>query len=133
MIKYNTKSWFRHILSFHKTDTIYAFRYELIIVALYAAGFAWIEQTYLQKYEYIFSKMAQFFSFIGFAFSMLLVFRINSAYDKWWEGRKMWGALVNNCRNFALKIKAFVPQSEIEVKDKLYDWMAAFPKSLKYH
>ncbi|MEJ6584155.1 MAG: bestrophin family ion channel [Crocinitomicaceae bacterium] len=133
MIKYNTKSWFRHILSFHKTDTIYAFRYELIIVALYAAGFAWIEQTYLQKYEYIFSKMAQFFSFIGFAFSMLLVFRINSAYDKWWEGRKMWGALVNNCRNFALKIKAFVPQSEIEAKDKLYDWMAAFPKSLKFH
>ena len=64
--------------------------------------------------------------------SLLLVFRTNTAYDRWWEGRKMWGALVNNCRNFALKIKAFVPQSEIEVKDKLYDWMAAFPKSLKF-
>ena len=133
MIKYNSKSWFRHILSFHKTDTIYTFRYELLTVALFSAGFAYIEQTYLQQYESLFSKIGQFFSFIGFAFSLLLVFRINSAYDKWWEGRKLWGALVNNARNFALKIKAFVPDSESEIKDQLYDWMAAFPKSLKYH
>lgn len=133
MIKYNSKTWFRHILSFHKTDTIYTFRYELLIVAIFTAVFAYIEQTYLQPYEHIFAKIGQFFSFIGFAFSLLLVFRINSAYDKWWEGRKLWGALVNNARNFALKIKAFVPDSESEVKDKLYDWMAAFPKSLKFH
>ena len=133
MIKYNSKSWFRHILSFHKTDTIYTFRFELLIVAIFSAGFAYIEQTYLQQYESLFSKIGQFFSFIGFAFSLLLVFRINSAYDKWWEGRKLWGALVNNARNFALKVKAFVPDSESEIKDQLYDWMAAFPKSLKYH
>lgn len=133
MIKYNSKSWFKDILSFHKTDTIYAFRYELLIIAIYSAVFAYIEQTYLQHYEYLFAKVAQFFSFIGFAFSMLLVFRINSAYDKWWEGRKHWGALVNNCRNFALKINAFVPESEIEIKNKLFDWMAAFPASLRNH
>ena len=133
MIKYNSKTWFRHILSFNKTDTIYAFRYELIIIALYTTGFAYLEQTYLQQYENMFSKIGQFFGFIGFAFSMLLVFRINSAYDKWWEGRKTWGALVNNCRNFALKIRAFVPDSEKDIKDKLYDWMAAFPASLRNH
>lgn len=133
MIKYNSKTWFRHILSFHKTDTIYAFRYELIVIALFAAGLAWVEQTYLQEYEYMFSKIGQFFGFIGFAFSMLLVFRINSAYDKWWEGRKTWGSLVNNCRNFALKIRAFVPDSEKEIKNQLYDWMAAFPTALKNH
>lgn len=133
MIKYNSKTWFRHILSFHKTDTIYTFRYELLIVAVFSGGFAYIEQSYLQQYEYLFSKIGQFFSFIGFAFSLLLVFRINSAYDKWWEGRKLWGALVNNARNFALKVKAFVPDSEMEIKNELYDWMAAFPKSLKFH
>lgn len=133
MIKYNSKTWFKDILSFHKTDTIWAFRFELLIIAIYTTTFAYVEQTYLQQYEYLFAKVAQFFSFIGFAFSMLLVFRINSAYDKWWEGRKMWGALVNNCRNFALKIKAFVPDSEKEIKDKLFDWMAAFPASLRNH
>lgn len=133
MIKYNSKTWFKDILSFHKTDTVYAFRYELLIVAVFSAGFAYIEQVYLQQYEHIFAKIGQFFSFIGFAFSLLLVFRINSAYDKWWEGRKMWGALVNNGRNFALKVKAFIPDSEIEIKNDLYDLMAAFPTSLKHH
>lgn len=42
---------------------------------------------------------------IGFVFSLLLAFRINSAYDRWWEGRKIWGNLTNNSRNLAIKLK----------------------------
>ena len=49
---------------------------------------------------------------LGFAISMLLVFRTNTAYDRWWEGRKLWGSLVNNSRNLALKIASFLPQDE---------------------
>ena len=41
----------------------------------------------------------------GVLISLLLVFRTNSAYDRWWEGRKLWGSLVNNSRNFALKLE----------------------------
>jgi len=37
-----------------------------------------------------------------------LVFRTNTAYDRWWEGRKMWGSLVNNSRNFAIKLSAIL-------------------------
>lgn len=47
-------------------------------------------------------------SLLGFAISMLLVFRTNTAYDRWWEGRKFWGALVNNSRNLALKLDAML-------------------------
>ncbi len=133
MIKYNSKSWFKHITSFSKTDIMWTFRYELIIVAIYSALIAYWEQLALYRYGDLLDQVSKFFSFIGFAFSMLLVFRINSAYDKWWEGRKLWGALVNNCRNFALKVKAFVPDSETEKKNELYDWMAAFPSSLSQH
>ena len=46
---------------------------------------------------------------LGFAISMLLVFLTNTAYDRWWEGRKLWGAIVNNSRNLALKLDAFLP------------------------
>jgi ion channel-forming bestrophin family protein len=45
---------------------------------------------------------------LGFVISLLLVFRTNTAYDRWWEGRKMWGALVNNSRNFSLKLSAIL-------------------------
>lgn len=33
--------------------------------------------------------------------------RLNMAYDRWWEGRKLWGKLVNVSRNLAVKIQAF--------------------------
>lgn len=46
------------------------------------------------------------YSLLGFVISLLLVFRTNTAYDRWWEGRKLWGAIVNDSRNLALKINA---------------------------
>ena len=39
--------------------------------------------------------------FVGTALGLLLVFRTNQSYDRWWEGRKLWGAMVNTCRNLA--------------------------------
>ena len=38
---------------------------------------------------------------IGTVLGLLLVFRTNSSYDRFWEGRKMWGGIVNECRNLA--------------------------------
>jgi putative membrane protein len=45
---------------------------------------------------------------MAFVLGLFLVFRTNTAYDRWWEGRKMWGSLVNNSRNMAFKVNAFV-------------------------
>jgi putative membrane protein len=39
---------------------------------------------------------------------LLLAYRTNTAYDRWWEGIKLWGALVNNSRNLALKLSAML-------------------------
>ena len=49
---------------------------------------------------------------LGFVISLLLVFRTNTAYDRWWEGRKLWGALVNNSRNLALKLSVILSVKE---------------------
>ncbi|KAM3577161.1 hypothetical protein VYU27_001077 [Nannochloropsis oceanica] len=35
------------------------------------------------------------------ALGLLLVFRTNAAYDRFWEARKVWGSVTNNCRNLA--------------------------------
>ena len=48
--------------------------------------------------------------------SLLLAYRTNTAYDRWWEGRKLWGALVNNSRNLAIKLNAYLE----EERDKIY-------------
>ena len=54
------------------------------------------------------------YSVLGFVISLLLVFRTNTAYERWWEGRKLWGALVNSSRNFAIKLKTSLPEPEID-------------------
>lgn len=45
-------------------------------------------------------------SLLGFVISMLLVFRTNTAYDRWWEGRRLLGSLTNVSRNFSIKLKS---------------------------
>ncbi len=52
----------------------------------------------------VLDKLIQIYSIIGFVISLLLVFRTNTAYDRWWEGRKKWGAYVNDTRNLATKL-----------------------------
>lgn len=54
---------------------------------------------------------------LGFALSLLLVFRTNTAYDRWWEGRKLWGALVNNSRNLAIKLNSLLPKEDEHNRD----------------
>lgn len=47
-------------------------------------------------------------SFVGFVLGLLLVFRTNTAYERWWEGRKLWGALISDSRNFCVKVSRLV-------------------------
>jgi ion channel-forming bestrophin family protein len=50
-------------------------------------------------------------SVLGAALSILLAFRTNSAYGRWWEARTLWGAMVNNSRSLARQVIAFAPGS----------------------
>ena len=45
---------------------------------------------------------------IGTALAFLIGFRNNSAYDRWWEARKIWGKLINDSRYFSLKVISFI-------------------------
>src|SRR4051812_19377363 len=38
-------------------------------------------------------------SLVGVALGLLLVFRTNASYDRFWEGRRMWGSIINEARN----------------------------------
>ena len=112
MIKYNPKIWFKHIISFNHSDTINKLWKELIALGIFTLGIAYIEIKYIGNTEKL-SELMQVYSLIGFVLSLLLVFRTNTAYDRWWEGRKKWGELVNNSRNLAIKISALTDDPEI--------------------
>lgn len=52
------------------------------------------------------------FEYAGLVMGLILVFRINAGYDRWWEARKLWGSVVNSSRNLAIIIANYVPSTE---------------------
>lgn len=80
----------------------------IIAMGLYGWLIAYLELEYWElKDNSSVKNLTLLHNLLGFVLSLLLVFRTNTAYDRWWEGRKLWGNLVNNSRNLAMKIKSF--------------------------
>lgn len=117
MVSYNTKDWFTFIFRFHKADTFRTLFPIMIAIGAYSGIIGYMEVEYWKLSEDSYVKnITIMHGMLGFVISLLLVFRTNTAYDRWWEGRKMWGSLVNNSRNFAIKL-AVILQEE---KDRSY-------------
>jgi putative membrane protein len=69
---------------------------------------------------------------LGVVLSVLLVFRTNTAYDRWWEGRKLWGQLLNDSRNLVIKVKHLVKVDSDE-KWQFAHLVSSFAYALKEH
>lgn len=113
MISYNPKDWLRFLFTLHRTDTVRQLFPLIIFIGFYSWGIVYLEANYLKLTQNSYAKnITTMHSLLGFAISMLLVFRTNTAYDRWWEGRKLWGALVNNSRNLAVKMNSILSRED---------------------
>lgn len=109
MVSYNPKEWLVFIFQFHKADTFRQLFGLMLLMAGYSAFVAFLEVEWLKLGDNPHLKnITIMHSMLSFVISMLLVFRTNTAYDRWWEGRKLWGSLVNNSRNLALKLSVML-------------------------
>ena len=81
----------------------------MILIASYSAGVAYLEiECWKLSDQSNVKNLTIMHTTVGFVLSLLLAYRTNTAYDRWWEGRKLWGALVNNSRNLAIKLSAYL-------------------------
>ncbi len=134
MISYNPKNWFQFIFNFHKADTVRKLFPLMVVMAIYSWGIAWLEVDYLALSDKSAVKnLSLLHTLLGFAISMLLVFRTNTAYDRWWEGRKLWGSLVNNSRNLAIKLNSMLPQGEDNHRNFFRQLIPRFAFELMVH
>lgn len=107
MINYNPKEWVSFIFHIHKADTFRKLWPLMLSIAAFSGIIAYIELNYLKLAETTYIKnVGMMHNLLGFVISMLLVFRTNTSYDRWWEGRRLLGSLTNVSRNLAIKIKA---------------------------
>ncbi|GHE42786.1 bestrophin family protein [Sphingobacterium griseoflavum] len=110
---YNSKEWFTATVFFHRSDTFRKLWPFLLLMALYSWGIAYWELEYLKLSEKSWIKnITMVHSLLGFVLSLLLVFRTNTAYDRWWEARKQWGTLTNVSRSLAYKLDAFIGKED---------------------
>lgn len=104
MIHYDPKSWFSLIFQAYSRQVFRRLFPLLLAVGVLTALVCYIELEFIEEPLEL-SNVVH--SLLGFVLSLFLVFRINTAYDRWWEGRKQWGSLVNVSRILAIRVREF--------------------------
>lgn len=133
MVNYNPKEWFRFIVTVNRADTVRKLSPILAGVGVYAFGTVYLIDWFDLTANPHLKNFSLMHTLLSFVISMLLVFRTNTAYDRWWEGRKLWGALVNNSRNLALKLDALLDVSQREARTFFRAMIPNFAFALKNH
>lgn len=114
---------------FHRTALFARISAVVGFLGLYAAGVVLLDRFVLRDWLTLHSTLH---SLLAIVLGGLLVFRTNTAYDRWWEGRKLWGQLVNDSRNLAIKVHACVQADRAE-KFLLARRLISFGYALKAH
>ena len=134
MRAYNTKNFLKILVSLHKSDTLKILFPTIFLVGIYCYGVYYLEVEYLHlNSKSSISNIGMIHSLLGFVLSLLLVFRTNTAYDRWWEGRKLWGKLVNDSRNFVIKINSILPENDVKNRTQIAKYLRFFPHFLANH
>jgi putative membrane protein len=126
MINYNPRNWWRILLNFPRSPIFTTLLLDVIAIGLYAGAVVWIEI----RLDLEAPLGPQILSLLGIILGLLLVFRTNTAYDRWWEGRRFWGQLTNVSRALARQLDALLPAGAQERRTEYAELMAAWPHAL---
>lgn len=132
MISYNPRSLLSVLVSFPRSAIFKTLLVEMIIAGAYAAFIVYIEQD-VGRISVPLGP--QILSLLGIILGLLLVFRTNTAYDRWWEGRRSWGTLVNVSRALARQLAAQLPLDDSRT-GRRHHWairLRDFPFALATH
>lgn len=117
--QHEKKSFFKTAVTWHGSVTPVVI-HRVILFMLYAYIMSTIEKIYP-----ISTFPISPFQYTGFALGVLLVLRLNAGLERWWEARKLWGNIVNQCRNLAIIVKVHCKNNE--EKKKILKYIAAWP------
>ena len=108
----------------------------LLFLLLFSAGISFVHASGYELKLFDIPDVA--LSLFGAALTIFLGFRTNSAYDRWWEARKLWGALVNQSRTWARQVITLTqtPHSEMNADagafiDQMIRFQIAYANTLR--
>jgi len=108
-------------------------KYEMLIVFVLGIAIHFLTEKF---FTYLPAMPLTIATFLGTAISVLLSFKMSQSYDRWWEARKVWGAIVNDSRSFVLQLQAFITDdnAHAEIKAMAYRqiaWCYSLGQSLR--
>ncbi|MBI2785457.1 MAG: hypothetical protein HYX60_03775 [Legionella longbeachae] len=121
---YNLLTWLPHLFLFYKEKVFRKLLPVTIIIILYAIIIASFFENATRQ------NLGQFHLIFSFILTIIISFRVNTSYSRWWEGRVLWGSIVNNCRNLSLKFDAFVG---LNTQPDFYQLLIKLPVVIKAH
>src|SRR5262245_26905074 len=117
MVNYNPRTWLSIIFHSYSRQVMRTLLPATIFIVIYSTAICYVMIDFFKLHLADFQLTTGMHSLLGIVLGLFLVFRTNTAYDRWWEGRKLWGGLVNSTRNFALKLNAYISPENHEDRD----------------
>ncbi|MFC7346907.1 bestrophin family protein [Chryseobacterium zhengzhouense] len=100
---------------------------QLVIITLFSVAIYFFKG---RIFDYKVHLNPTIFTLIGLALAIFMGFCNSASYDRFWEGRKLWGLLVIETRSLTRQILSFIPNVSKEEKQKIVKLISAFCWSL---
>jgi putative membrane protein len=124
-------NWIGHFWHLAKSWTMVKVFRGVLLFGAYTGAICYLHFNFFPDHDK--SALLSIFSLLGVVLSILLVFRTNNSYDRWWEGRKLWGSLVNNTRNIAVISHSMLPTDNVVLRGELVKKISNFCHALVEH
>ncbi len=108
MVIYNPKQWLSLIFHSYSKRVLVTLWPALAFMTVYSTILCYFFLDFFKLHQADFQPTIAMHQLLGVVLGLFLVFRTNTAYDRWWEGRRLWGGMVNSTRNFAMKLSACI-------------------------
>jgi putative membrane protein len=129
MITYDPKNWFRILLNFPRSPVFRTLGIDVALAGAWAGLVTWLEVDVIRVAVPLGPSIL---SILGIILGLLLVFRTNTAYDRWWEGRRAWGQLLNVSRALAHQLDAQLAEGAPQ-RRRYAELLGEFPAALAAH
>jgi len=129
MIIKKKNNWFKMLFEW-KGSVLPQLLPRLLLLLLFSFLIVYFKPFLIEKNLHINPAV---FTLFGIALAIFLGFRNNVSYDRFWEGRKLWGALLNDTRSLARQSITLIDGKEYETKrEEFIKLLTAFVYSLKH-
>ncbi len=95
------------------------FAYDMAVFLAYSSGWTWLDLPHIPL------------SLFGGAIGVILGFRNNTAYQRWWEARTLWGSIVNNSRSLARQALTMIVETGDTSEE--HGQVAAMQRRIVFH